>query len=162
MMPVRQLAAEEWRIARRVRLRALQEAPEAFASTYRDEVQRPDEWWVGGMRKLTWFVAEANDELQGVVAGLPAPDHPEIVSMWVEPRWRGSGVADELLRAVITWARASGADGVCLAVAEGNDRARRFYERSGFVASGPGEPLRSRPEVCTTEMRFPLPGPTPS
>lgn len=156
-MPVRRLGPDEWRIARRARLRALQEAPGAFASTYEEEVRRPGEWWVEGMRKLTWFVAEEDGELAGVVAGLPSTDHPEIVSMWVEPAARGTGVADELLQSVIAWAEQEGADGICLAVAEGNDRARRFYERAGFVPSGPGEPLRSRPDVCTTEMRLQLP-----
>jgi ribosomal protein S18 acetylase RimI-like enzyme len=108
------------------------------------------------MDKLVWFVADSEDQVVGVVAGLALADHTEVVSMWVDPAHRGSGVADELLTAVVQWAQARGDAGLCLAVASANDRARRFYERHGFVATGPGEPLRSRPEICTTEMRLDL------
>ena len=93
----------------------------------------------------------------GVVAGLPTPEGPEVISMWVAREHRGTAAASALLAAVIAWAEETGADRLCLAVASGNDRARRFYERAGFVETGPGEALRSRPEVCTIEMRLQLP-----
>lgn len=109
------------------------------------------------MDKLAWFVAETDGEVAGLVAGMPAADHREVISMWVAQDHRGRGVADALLEAVTRWAEADGATGLCLAVAAGNDRARRFYERAGFAPSGATQPMRSRPDVCTTEMRLDLP-----
>ena len=150
---VRRLDPAEWRTARAVRLRALQESADAFASSYGEEVDRPDDWWVSGMSRLAWFVAEQDGEVVGVVAGMPVGDSPEVMSMWVEPEHRGSAVAQDLLAGVVAWAEAQGAVALCLAVAQDNHIARRFYERAGFVPRGPGEALRSRPEVCTTEMR---------
>ena len=76
--------------------------------------------------------------------------------MWVSPRYRGSGMAGELLDAVAGWARAEGARTLALHVADGNVAARRFYERHGFTDTGSGEPLRSDPAVTTREMRRPL------
>jgi len=152
----RRLALHEWRTARAVRLRALRESPEAFASSFEEEVDRPDTWWVEGMTKLAWFVAEDDAQVVGVVAGMPLGDHTEVVSMWVEPAHRGRGAADALVSALAGWAEAQGDAGLCLAVASDNGRARRFYERIGFVASGAAEALRSRPEICTTEMRLQL------
>jgi GNAT superfamily N-acetyltransferase len=153
-MHIRRLDTAEWPTARAVRLRALQESPEAFSSAYEEEVDRPDEWWVEGMTRLAWFVLEEKGEIVGVVAGMPLDDNPEVISMWVDPAHRGTGAADDLLAAVVAWAEAEGALGLCLAVAESNHVARHFYERAGFVPSGRSEALRSRPEVCTTELRL--------
>lgn len=153
MPTIRRLTGGDWRTVRRIRLQALGESPEAFSSTFEEEDGRPDEWWVSGMEKLAWFVADEEGEPVGVVAGMHGPECPEVISMWVDPRHRRSGVAGMLLAAVVDWAEQEGADTICLAVAEGNEAARRFYDRAGFEATGPGEPLRSRPAACTVEMR---------
>jgi GNAT superfamily N-acetyltransferase len=157
-MHVRRFDTTEWPTVRAARLRALQESPDAFSSSYAEEVHHCDDWWVEGMTRLAWFVAEEGDGVVGIVAGMPFGDHLEVISMWVDPDHRGRGVGDALLAAVVAWAKAEGAVGLCLAVAQSNHSARRFYERAGFIPSGPGEPLRSRPEVCTTEMRLHLVG----
>jgi len=128
------------------------------SSSYAEEVERPDDWWVDGMKRLAWFVAEEAGETMGVIAGMPLEDTPEVVSMWMDPEHRGTGVADGLLAAVVAWAEVEDAAGLCLAVAESNQRARRFYERVGFVSTGPGEALRSRPDICTAEMHLDLGG----
>lgn len=168
---MRRLGPEEWPLLRAARLRALQDAPSAFGSTFEEEATRTDDWWQASTSTLAWFVAEDRDptgeagtgergSVVGLAAGWPGPEPggcPEVISMWVAERWRGTGVADELLRAVIDWAAAQGAPALCLGVADGNDRARRFYERAGFRVTGNSEPLRSRPAVCTWEMRLPLP-----
>jgi GNAT superfamily N-acetyltransferase len=147
------LSSAQWQVARLVRLRALEESPDAFASSFDEEATRPESWWIAGTQKLAWFVAREDGDVVGVVAGIPASDCPEVISMWVHPAHRGTGVAGQLLAAVMQWAADEGAGELRLAVAEGNDRARRFYERAGFRPTGPGEIMRSRPEVCTTEMR---------
>ncbi len=143
---------------RAARLRALEDAPYAFASTAAEEAQNPDAWWQAGVERLAWFVSEEGDVVVGLAAGLPPEEDgcPEVVSMWVDAGCRGTGVAEQLLSAVIDWARGIGAQEVSLGVADGNRRALRFYERAGFRLTGSSEPLRSRPTVCTYEMRLPL------
>ena len=50
---------------------------------------------------------------------------------------RAPHLAEALLLAQLEWARAAlGTDRVWLHVTEGNDRARRLYERVGFRATG--------------------------
>jgi GNAT superfamily N-acetyltransferase len=171
---VRRLGPDEWPLLRTVRLRALRDVPFAFGSTYEEESIRPDDWWETSTATLAWFVAETTGggrgpqgggepgeegDVVGLAAGWPGSDPgacPEVISMWVAERWRGTGVGDALLSAVIDWAVSEAAAALCLGVAEGNDRARRFYERAGFRATGRGEPLRSRPEVHTWQMRLDL------
>jgi RimJ/RimL family protein N-acetyltransferase len=58
------------------------------------------------------------------------------MAMWVHPDLRGTGAADALVSSVKAWANEVGATQVRLNVVEGNTRARRCYERSGFRATG--------------------------
>ncbi len=56
--------------------------------------------------------------------------------MYVRERARGRGLADELVRALLAEARSQGIRQVLLTVAADNARARRLYERHGFLAYG--------------------------
>ncbi|MGH3410827.1 MAG: GNAT family N-acetyltransferase, partial [Streptosporangiaceae bacterium] len=67
-----------------------------------------------------------------------------LVSMWVSPPARGLGLADRLITAVCDQATAEGAAEIGLWVTLGNDRARAFYGRCGFQATG--EQALVRPE----------------
>ena len=159
---VRRLSAEDWAVLRDIRLRALEEAPYAFGSTLEGESSRSEQWWKAGVdrlpwhgtRRIVWFVADGEGRVVGLTAGVEGADggHPEVMSMWVEPDCRGTGVAGDLLAAVISWAEGQGASALRLGVADDNLAARRFYERHGFVSTGKSEPLRSRPQVSTQEM----------
>lgn len=68
----------------------------------------------------------------GVTAARPL----EIVRFYLRAAWYGRGVARRLMDAALAHARAGGHDGVWLQVWEHNARARRFYEKCGFVAVG--------------------------
>jgi len=73
------------------------------------------------------------------------------MAMWVHPKIRGSGGADELVSAVVAWAQAEGGKVVRLKVINGNDRARHFYERVGFFSTG-HETVRERDGLIEIEM----------
>lgn len=61
------------------------------------------------------------------------PRHFYVDVLYVRPEARGSGVAQELMRAAAEHARAQGADVLELDVLESNELARRFYDRLGFA-----------------------------
>lgn len=89
-----------------------------------------------------------------MVAGLRDETDPEVVhlmAMWVHPTIRGSEGAAELVAAVVGWARSEGAKVVRLKVIQGNDRARRFYERMGFRSIGQEE-IRQRDGLIEIQM----------
>lgn len=60
----------------------------------------------------------------------------ELHQLYLLPRWQGTGVADALMTWAIDAARAGGAEEMILSVFVDNHRARRFYERRGFVEIG--------------------------
>jgi GNAT superfamily N-acetyltransferase len=79
------------------------------------------------------FVAmHADVRGDGVTAERPL----EIVRFYLRAAWYGRGVARPLMEAALAHARQGGHDGVWLQVWEHNARARRFYEKCGFVAVG--------------------------
>lgn len=80
----------------------------------------------------------------------------ELISMWVDPSWRGRGVADQLVTAVTGWAASEGFAQVQLWVAVGSDAAERPYARHQFVRTGrvqsmhPDQPARREFEMVRT------------
>jgi ribosomal protein S18 acetylase RimI-like enzyme len=154
MVDIRRVTPAEWQTLRRVRLAAMEDAPYAFGSTYERETAFTEQEWLGRIKRSAYFVARAVDDPIGLVGAFSPTDRPdarEIVSMWVEPDSRGGKLADQLLSTAMGWARDDGAGAVSLWVAEGNERARRFYVRYGFEPTGLRQPLWAQPGVDAYE-----------
>ncbi|GAA4748883.1 GNAT family N-acetyltransferase [Sphingomonas daechungensis] len=61
----------------------------------------------------------------------------ELRQLYVMNEWRGAGAARELMDWVLAEAKARGATDLYLTVYTDNHRARRFYQKYGFVEVGP-------------------------
>jgi len=165
MPTIRPLRADEWRAYRDLRLRALADSPDAFASLFEDQRDRPDAHWEDRLALAVAsphqhpLVAEDGDALVGLVWGVidpPTPETAHVIQMWVAPEARGRGVGAMLIDAVAAWARDAGARTVALDVTCGDSPARRLYERAGFVPAGDPEPLRPGSRVLAQPMRLEL------
>jgi ribosomal protein S18 acetylase RimI-like enzyme len=151
---LRRAALGDESIMRELRLLALSEAPEAFGSTYEKELARTTSDWQRWLSPGVTFILEEPEGARGIVAGVPDATDAAVVhlmAMWVHPAVRGSGAADELAGAVLDWAKSEGAELVRLNVIHRNDRARRFYERIGFCATG-YEAVRERDGLIEVQM----------
>jgi GNAT superfamily N-acetyltransferase len=60
----------------------------------------------------------------------------ELSKIYVLPEAHGTGAAALLMQHGLDWARAAGAAGVWLGVNQQNERAQRFYAKSGFERVG--------------------------
>ncbi|MDF9878329.1 GNAT family N-acetyltransferase [Cellulosimicrobium cellulans] len=159
---------DDWRDLRDVRLRALADAPSAFGSTLAREVAFPDDVWreraAQGRTLLARAVLDggvpAGDErppgpVVGVAAVFPSHDDAtvaEVVSVWVDPGARGTGVAAALLRSAELLAAELGARTLALWVTTTNDPALRLYGRAGFAPTGETKPLPSDPRLVEVRM----------
>jgi ribosomal protein S18 acetylase RimI-like enzyme len=76
--------------------------------------------------------------------------------MWVAPGWRGQGVGEALVAAVVAEGRRRGASEVRLWVTATNDPARRLYRRCGFEPTGAAAPLPSNPALVEERMALVL------
>lgn len=143
---IRRGVPEDWAASKALRLRALADSPAAFSSTLDRELEFDDDVWRTRLeRAATFFAVDPADDFVGTVTGIADPHEPggrDVVAMWVAPEWRGRGVGGALLDAVVEWARAEGAASIALWVADGNDAARRLYERGGFVDTGQRDVIR--------------------
>ena len=138
MTGLRRIGADDWRLWRDVRLRALAEAPHAFGSTLAQ--------WQGEDLEPRWRARLDGVPLNVVAFGeggspvgqvsgsvLDGDDgRVELISMWVAPEVRGRGVGEALIAEVVRWAGARGAPAIVLSVKVGNDPAASLYRRMGF------------------------------
>lgn len=83
--------------------------------------------------------------------GLCITTPPELYQLYVAPRARGTGAAQALVKDAEDIMIKSGAKNGWLACAVGNEQAKRFYEKAGWVNSG----VRSV-DLDTSEGPFPL------
>jgi len=94
----------------------------------------------------------------GTMSGYRRPDGvPCLAAVYVAPAHRGTDLPRRLLAEVVAWAREDlGAPRLLLEVHEHNPRARRFYERAGFLLTGGWTPYRLDPTTRDLEMALDL------
>ncbi len=141
MVEIRQIQADEWLLLKEVRLAALEDSPDAFATKLEQALEQPDEYWkertrngAGGQKEFC-LLAIDDQETVGMAIGFPDKEDPLIIfliSMWVAPSHRGSQVAASLLNKIFEWAAGRGAASILAGVMPANSRALAFYTKLGF------------------------------
>ena len=148
-----------------VRLRALQEAPYAFGSTYAREAQFDHAEWAKRVERWNGergvgFLAMDGATACGIAGSLLDENDPtraQLVSMWTAPTHRRLGIGRLLVDAVLDWARTRNVHALLLMVTSNNDSAIRFYERLGFTKTGRTEPYPNDASVFEVEMSRTIP-----
>ena len=105
-MKIVRLAPGDGDRLRHLRLYSLSDTPDAFASTYELSAQKTTEDWALEASTLATFLAVSKGSDIGIVGVAPDQHVAEaawLLSMWVAPRFRGQGVGDALVKAVIMW-----------------------------------------------------------
>lgn len=163
MVLVRETVAQDWQALRDIRLAALQDAPDAFASTYAEQAAFTEADWQDRISRGGTFLAYIPEvsasEPAGLAGGFLRPERPgtvALISMFVRPQGRGRKVGEALTAAVAEWGRARRATTMDLWVTETNSPARLLYERCGFALTGERQPLPSNPAVTEVAMARPL------
>jgi GNAT superfamily N-acetyltransferase len=154
MVLVRATTLDDWQAMREIRLQALRDAPDAFASSHaREAAFEPAEWYRRATRDGSFLAYLPDGELAGLAGGFEEePGVVELVSMFVRPQARGHGAGEALVDAVAAWARNRNAASLHLWVTETNKPALRLYERCGFTATPERQPLPSNPALGEVGM----------
>lgn len=105
-----------------------------------DSIARAQEHFGQLGKNVYALVAELDREIVGFVRAGPdrdaGPPASEIWAIYVDPQhWRG-GIGHSLMAAAVRTLSESGMHPISLWVLDDNARARRFYERWGFVETG--------------------------
>jgi ribosomal protein S18 acetylase RimI-like enzyme len=164
-LTIRKLEPADWQAYRSIRLRALQDSPDAFAATFAEQSVRPDESWAERLAAASAspdhypLVAEQEGKPVGLTwAKVDAADPSlvEVLQVWVAPEARGQGIAAALLREATRWARTRDARAVILDVTQGDTPAVRLYVREGFRDIGEPFPFREDSPLLSQKMRLEL------
>jgi ribosomal protein S18 acetylase RimI-like enzyme len=147
-----------------VRLRALQDTPTAFGSTYAKESQLADDDWIkraerwNGERAAGFIAMDGATACGMVCSFLDEEDATQahLIAMWAAPTHRRQGLGRRLVTEVLAWARSRGASTMLLMVTSNNETAIRFYERLGFTRTGQTEPYPNDPSLIEYQMSRPI------
>lgn len=148
---------------RAVRLQMLADTPIAFIETAESAANHPDEHWeqrvversAGCKRSL--FVVERDDIFVATAGGFgsDSDDSTVVVSVYIAPEHRGTGILESLVDAVAAWSIECGRESLTLEVASENPRAIAAYRRLGFTMTGAEHPHPLYPEITELTMARP-------
>lgn len=132
MPAIRDTTEDDWQLLCDVRLRALQDSPGAFTSTYGVEASYDERRWRELLHDQIWLLAFEDgsaDQPIGMIAASrephPPAGEPFISSLWVRPEHRRHGIATRLIRVATDPGARQWRDG---GVALGPRRQRRGME----------------------------------
>jgi ribosomal protein S18 acetylase RimI-like enzyme len=137
---IRPLRADDAALYRDIRLEALQLHPEAFSAAFEQEKAQPLSWFEQRLAANTVFAGFRDQQVLGIAGfvsetGMKRAHKGHLWGMYVRPAARGTGLARQLVEAVLEYAR-SRVELVQLSVIAGNVPALRLYGSMGFVAYG--------------------------
>lgn len=162
---VRPTGAADGPVLRELRLEALRAHPTAFTACLAEAEARPPESWRdtaaagAGAGPQVIIIATVPTAVcpagePAAMAGIFTPPQPKLAhagTLWgvyTRAAHRGRGVGTAVVSACIAWARGRGLLRLRLSVVEGNDTARRCYERLGL------EPYGREPDVVLWDGRL--------
>lgn len=137
---VRRIQAHEGEELRKLRLRALSRAPEAFCSSLEEASRLTPPIWeerarMGAQSERTaTFVAVGDNGFQGMTVITLNEGSAEITAVYLDEEARGHGLATQMLREALAFA---GPIEVCLEVNQKLTAAETLYARCGFRPEGP-------------------------
>lgn len=139
-MDIRQLEVSDWEAWKQFRLAALKNAPEAFCSSYEEELNWSDAQFQESLAKNDIFCVFVNGE---IIAGVGfyslnpnKTRHRGVIwGMYTKREYRGKGYAGVLLKEIITHAKMSVFQ-LHLACTASNVSAMALYKNHGFRIYG--------------------------
>lgn len=157
---IRRTTRADWRQLKELRLTALRDpvAPVAFFESYEKAARLGRRDWerrASGELDGTVTFAGADADAPpggpwaGMLAVLSTPHNAEVISVYMRPEHRGTGLATALMRTAIAWC---GGREIRLRVHQNNPRAARFYTSLGFRPTGEWDPDPRDPTQYAYEL----------
>ncbi|MBN2605346.1 MAG: GNAT family N-acetyltransferase [Bacilli bacterium] len=140
---IRKLSLDDVLNYKSIRLELLQNEPMNFGSSFEEENAFSNQMWIDRLTKKYIHPIGAFDgeELIGIVLLVCNPrakmKHVATInSMYVKAKYRGQGIANELLQTAIITAREEHVEKLNLSVVSTNVFAYQLYKRHGFTEYG--------------------------
>jgi GNAT superfamily N-acetyltransferase len=141
---------------RAIRLEALTDTPDAYGETYAKCVAWSEETWALKAAQWNFYLAESDGRVVGMARGESHDARNDIrflFAMYVSTSARGTEAARLLVDTVSAWAKAQRVDALYLYVSNAVPRARAFYAKAGFIATGSSLSMDRDESLVCEEMR---------
>jgi GNAT superfamily N-acetyltransferase len=138
-----------------IRIEALTMAPEAYGSTYKETLKWPEERWRSLCTRGNYYLARSEAQVVGMASGGTSDQYPGtrwLYGLYVTASVRGTGVAAQLVEAVVEWAVQERASMLHLHVNDSAERAKTFYRKVGFEPTGGFVTMSRDPRIRLIEM----------
>ena len=159
-MNIRRIRDDDGPVLRDLRLRSIDDSPDAFGQPLEEARARPEAEWQRSAQQSshgderTWLIAEVGRDDVGLVQGRKRrPATLLLFSMWVDPSVRRLGVGRMLIDALEAWARSWDATETILWVFGANSSAIDFYRDLGFETLRHGQDAESGARFGAVAMR---------
>lgn len=139
-MHIRQLTIDDWQAWKYLRLLALADIPEAFGSSYEEELLWSDEQFIQNLKNNIIFGAFVQSKMVGTAAffkmNLIKTKHKGVIwGMYIQQEYREKGFASELLKVIVAHANSQVAQ-LQLTVVTTNIAGIHLYQKFGFQIYG--------------------------
>jgi ribosomal protein S18 acetylase RimI-like enzyme len=136
---VLKLSPDEWQKYREIRLLALKSDPNAFGSSYEEEINLTESEWRKRIHAM-WF-AKSDGNIVGLIGLLQRENVASkhcgyIISLWVKKEFRGRGIAKSLIQKLKEISPNLGIRKLSLQVSTTQTGAKKIYQDLGFQEAG--------------------------
>ena len=148
---------EDWEDLKDIRLASLLESSAAFGIQHKDAINYTAEEWkqkASLKHGPRFFIAYMNEAPAGLIGGVFSNNEYELISMWVAPESRGSGVGKLLVDALKENVMGGGHRSIMLKVSQENKAACSLYTRCGFKVVGNCGALASDENILLQKMEW--------
>jgi ribosomal protein S18 acetylase RimI-like enzyme len=142
---IRRATIDDVEAIKTIRLTSLDQDPTAFGHTHAEEAALTNvEWlervakWTNGQTQIMYLAWEAGVPCAIAAAYIDSrqPSLAHVFSMWVDPRYRRTGLATAMLESLVAWAKRQSLSDLHLVVTSSNTAAIECYRRQGFSVTG--------------------------
>jgi RimJ/RimL family protein N-acetyltransferase len=140
IMEIRKIDQKEWQSWKEIRLEALKDAPDSFLSTYEEEVESKDQFWIDQVKNNDVIIAFVENKPVGCcvfsIDKRSRMNHIAVMwSMYVGPSIRGTGSGYKIVRFIQDYGRGK-VKQIHLDCNASNHNAADLYRKCGFRVYG--------------------------
>lgn len=163
MIEIERIKPHQGELLRELRLRALQDAPDAFLENYDDARNQSLEHWEERAKRnaisssSTYFFGFFDGNLLGMVGAYISGDEPDVTNlcaMWVAPEARQKGLGKTLVERALIWANEAHTEKVRLWFNSEDAGAEQFYRSCGFKDTGVTAVFPAKPDAVAKKMEY--------
>ncbi len=140
MIEVKRVEFDEWKKFRDIRIRAIEDSPQAFGDTLEVTRERQKEVWLTWIDGAYNYVIEVNNKFQSLGTFRQDENNDWVINgVWTDPEFRGRGYSKKIFNTILEKAKSLYVKEIVLSVNPVQKEAFNLYTKLGFKVVGEEE-----------------------